>query len=147
MKLLVLNGPNLNMLGYTGAAPTGEMTLTELNKALARYGTEIREDLELVFYQTNHEGQLIDLVQKAALQYDGLLFNPSALCYYSVALHDAVEHAGLPVVEVHLEDVSRGKEAGQHSIIAEVCAAQFMGRHLDSYKEALDFLMDLVEKR
>ncbi|MDR1358405.1 MAG: 3-dehydroquinate dehydratase [Coriobacteriales bacterium] len=146
MKLLVLNGPNLNMLGYANGSPAGEMTLTEMDKALAAYGAEAHEDLELVFYQTNHEGQLIDLVQKAELQYDGLIFNPSALCHYSVALRDAVERAELPVVEVHLQDLSQQEEFRRHSIIGEVCAAQFMGKRLDSYKEALDFLVDLATK-
>ena len=141
MKILVLNGPNLNLLGYKGAAPTGEMTLTEMNKALAEYCADKSEEPELVFYQTNHEGQLIDMIQKANLQYEAMVLNPGALCSYSFVLRDAVESACLPVAEVHLDDLGQLEAPRNHSIIGEVSAAQFMGKQLDSYKEALDYLI------
>ena len=140
MKILVLNGPNLNLLGYKVTTLADGMTLRELEKALATYGVERYDDLELVFVQTNHEGQLVDILQKADLQYDAVLFNPSAFASYSVALHDAIMWAGLPVVEVHLMDLNKGEEFRKPSIIGEVCKAQFMGKHLESYKEALDYL-------
>ena len=141
MKLLVINGPNLNMLGYTKDATEGDPTLTAMDKELATYGAAIDEELELIFYQTNHEGQLIDMVQKAHVRYDALIFNPSSLCHYAYALRDAVEGASLPVVEVQLEDISKLEAPQNHSIIGEVCSAQFMGKQLDSYKEAVDFLL------
>lgn len=141
MKILVLNGPNLNMLGYTSKDLGTDMKLAELDAALATYGVESYDGIELVFYQTNHEGQLIDMVQKAAQQYDGLIINPGALCNYSLALRDAVEFADFPVVEVHLIDISKQKAPRNSSLIAEVCNAHFMGKALDSYKEALDFLV------
>lgn len=141
MKILVLHGPNLNMLGYASESPAGEMKLSELDKALATYGTEAYEDLEFVFYQTNHEGQIIDMVQKSSLQYDGVILNPAALCHYSFALCDAVKLADTSVVEVHLDDLTQNDDARRHSLLVEVCKAQFMGKQLESYKEALDFLM------
>lgn len=141
MRILVLNGPNLNLLGHAGTSPDDGMSLNDMNKALATYGAEEHDGLELVFYQTNHEGQLIDMVQKAALQYDGMILNPAALCHYSYALRDAVELAGLPVVEVHLTDLRKEEGPRSRSVIAEACEAQFMGSQLDSYREALDYLM------
>lgn len=141
MKILVLNGPNLNMLGYTSKDMGTSMKLAELDAALATYGVESYDDIELVFYQTNHEGQLIDMVQKATQHYDGLIINPSAFCFYSLALREAVELADLPIVEVHLVDISKQKAPRNNSLISEVCDARFMGKALDSYKEALDFLI------
>lgn len=148
MKILVLSGPNLNMLGHKvttladGTALAEGLTLTKLEKALATYGALRYEGLKLVFVQTNHEGQLVDMMQKAYLQYDAVMLNPSSFSSYSLALRDAVEWAGLPVVEVHLMDLNRCEEFRSHSLIAEVCKAQFMGKQLDSYKEALDYLLN-----
>ncbi len=139
MKILVLNGPNLNMLGHSGEA--GEQTLAELDKALATYGVETHEGLELVFYQTNHEGQLIDMIQRASQQYDGLIFNPAAYRSYSLVLRDAVRAASLPVVEVQLTFASKNEGAQEESVIAPACVACFSGVQQAPYREALDFLV------
>ena len=143
MKILVLNGPNLNMLGYSGGSLTGETTLAELDKALAAYGALRYDGLELVFYQTNHEGQLVDMIQKAGLQYDGLILNPSALGSYSLILRDAVELASLPTAEVLLANPQKQDKPVERSLIGEVSGAQFIGEHLEPYEKALDFLMGL----
>jgi len=140
MKILLLNGPNLNLLGQREPAIYGTQTLAELEAVVAAYGAE--RDVELSYSQSNHEGILIDWVQNAPQDYDGLIFNPGAYAHYSYALRDAIASiAPFPVAEVHLSDISSREEFRHTSVTAPVCAAVFTGGGQQSYFDALDFLI------
>jgi 3-dehydroquinate dehydratase-2 len=147
MKILVLNGPNMNMLGRRPVDIYGSLTLSELEKAIVdEFRPEIdAEKLELLFFQTNHEGQLIDLIQNADRSYQGIVYNPAAHTHYSIALRDAVEAAAVPVVEVHLSDISTREQFRQKSVIADVCIAQFMGEGPESYKKGIRKLIEHLQ--
>jgi 3-dehydroquinate dehydratase-2 len=148
MKLLILNGPNLNLLGRRRPEIYGTMTLTELEQEVAASVQPAIDagELELFFFQTNHEGQLIDTIQNAERSYHGIVYNPAAHSHYSIALRDAVEATPVPVVEVHLSNITQREEFRHHSVIAEVCIAQFMGEGATSYKKALAHLITYLKE-
>jgi 3-dehydroquinate dehydratase-2 len=148
MRILVLNGPNLNLLGQREPEIYGTLTLDELNLQVARYGkwiNEIREKskepIELYFYQSNHEGVLVDTIQAAPQAYRGIIYNPAAHTHYSVVLRDAIAAIPIPVVEVHLSDISQREGFRALSVMEDVCIAQFKGRGVNSYRDALDVLI------
>jgi 3-dehydroquinate dehydratase-2 len=152
MKILILNGPNLNLLGQREPEIYGTLTLDEMNRQLALFGEEINEKraegaerVELFFYQSNHEGALIDTIQEAQHIYAGIVYNPAAHTHYSVALRDAIASIPLPVVEVHLTDISSREGFRAFSIIADACIGQFKGRGVDSYKDALEALVNYLD--
>ncbi|MDR1082472.1 MAG: 3-dehydroquinate dehydratase [Coriobacteriales bacterium] len=152
MKILVLNGPNLNLLGQREPEIYGSLTLESLNRRLALYGEELNEEragkrsrIELYFYQSNHEGVLIDTIQNAPHDYDGIVYNPAAHTHYSVALRDAVASVPIPVVETHLSDIVERGSFRMLSVISEVCIGQFMGKGVDSYREAIDLLVQYLD--
>ncbi|MDR2672985.1 MAG: type II 3-dehydroquinate dehydratase [Coriobacteriales bacterium] len=146
MRIMVINGPNLNLLGTREPELYGTTTLSELEKTLAGFAAESLPEVELYFFQTNHEGQIIDFIQKAQRSYDGIVYNPAAHAAYSLALRDAVAAVPIPVVEVHLTDITRREEYRRHSLIAEACIAQFMGEGVSSYMKALNFLVEHIKK-
>jgi 3-dehydroquinate dehydratase-2 len=146
MKILVLNGPNLNLLGRREPEIYGLQTLDDINRALAayakeRYGARVR----LQFFQTNHEGQLIDTIQNTSRTYDGIVYNPAAHTHYSVALRDAIAAVSTPVVEVHLSNIMAREDFRRVSLMTDVCIGCFMGKGAQSYGEALDTLVAHVE--
>ena len=151
MKILVLNGPNLNLLGRREPEVYGTMTLDELNRKVAGYAEELnearpdKEPLELQFYQNNHEGILIDTIQNSTRGYHGIIYNPAAHTHYSLALRDAIASVPTPVVEVHLSDIKAREEFRHISVMADVCIGQFMGKGATSYCEALDHLVSHIE--
>lgn len=122
MKLLVLNGPNLNMLGRRKPEIYGRKTLYEIMDELEAYLKS--KDVEVDFFQSNHEGELIDRIHSAVVDTDGILFNPGALSHYSYALRDAIEAVQLPCVEVHLSDIHNRESFRAVSVIEPVCIAQ-----------------------
>ncbi|MDR3137056.1 MAG: type II 3-dehydroquinate dehydratase [Coriobacteriales bacterium] len=127
MKIMVLNGPNLNLLGSWLPDVYGTTTLSELERQLADFALRECSDVELYFLQTNHEGQLIDFIQKARVNYDGIIYNPAAHGAYSLALRDAVEAATIPVVEVLLGgsgDTPSHSERVPGSVAAESAAPE-----------------------
>ncbi|MDR3315567.1 MAG: 3-dehydroquinate dehydratase [Coriobacteriales bacterium] len=152
MKILVLNGPNLNMLGQREPAIYGTLSLDDLNRKLAQYAEGLNADrgekdkAELFFYQTNHEGVLIDMIQKASETYAGIIYNPAAHTHYSIALRDAVAGVPIPVVEVHYSDIAQREGFRHLSVFKEVCISQFKGKGVVSYEEALAFLIEYIEK-
>lgn len=142
MRILVLNGPNLNRLGQRQPEIYGTMTLQQIVDALqeraSARGDEIRS------CQSNHEGALIDFIQQEAPSADGIIVNAGALSHYGLSLRDALEDCGKPSVDVHISNIYRREAHRQHSIIAEVARGQVSGLGWRGYLAALDVLLDLL---
>ena len=139
MKLLVINGPNLNMLGIREPAVYGVETYDTLCKKVREHAAERGVDVEL--YQSNNEGDLIDRIQLAYGNVDGIVINPGGYTHTSVALLDAVKAVGIPTVEVHISDVAAREEFRQVSYIRAACIATIAGHGLNGYTEAMDLLI------
>lgn len=141
-SILVINGPNLDMLGVREPDVYGTETLAALEKTVKRYGKKHGADVDC--YQSNSEGKLVNKIHEAYGTYDGIVYNPAAHTHYSIALRDAVAAIDVPVVEVHLSDVST-REAFRHvSVIAPVCIAQVKGLGFEGYCRAIDILLEDV---
>lgn len=140
MNILVLNGPNLNMLGIREPGIYGRGTYEDL-QSLIRAHAEKR-GVNVSFYQSNHEGALVDAIQQAYYNgTDGIIFNPAAYTHTSVALLDALKAVGIPTVEVHISDVSAREDFRQRSFVRAACVATVMGKGFDGYCEAMDILL------
>lgn len=135
MNVLVLNGPNLNMLGTREPAVYGTATLGEIEAGLGPVAGELGATLE--WFQSNHEGALIDRLQERGAWADGALLNAGALTHYGYALHDAVRAFGKPVVEVHLSNVHAREAWRRQSVLAPACAGGVYGFGADSYRVGL----------
>ena len=141
MKLLVLNGPNLNMLGIREPGIYGSDTFDSLIQKIAEHAGARGVDVE--FYQSNHEGALVDRIQQAFFDHvDGIVFNPGAYTHTSIALLDALKAVQIPCVEVHISDVSAREEFRQKSYIRPVCKASIIGHGTTGYLEAIDILLE-----
>ena len=139
MKLLVINGPNLNMLGIREPEHYGRETYDDLVKKIDAYCTE--RGIEAVFYQSNHEGGLVDRIQQAYFDgADGIIINPGAYTHTSIALLDAVNAVKLPTVEVHISAVEEREDFRQVSYIRQACIATITGQGTDGYLRAIDRL-------
>lgn len=141
MKILVVNGPNLNLLGTREPDVYGTMTLPELEAYIAAYALHH----DITFFQSNSEGALIDCLHDNRAQVDAVIINPAAYTHYSIALRDAIAAIDLPTVEVHLSDIENREAFRQISVIKEVCVAQMSGKGKDSYTSAIDFLEQNME--
>jgi 3-dehydroquinate dehydratase-2 len=141
----VLHGPNLNLLGERDPKLYGAQTLEELNRLIEEQAR--RWGVEVEFFQSNHEGALIDRLHEARHRVDGVLINPGALTHYSYALRDAIEAVGLPAVEVHLSDIHAREEFRRISVIAPVCLAQVSGKGAQSYVEGLERLLTHLDAK
>jgi 3-dehydroquinate dehydratase II len=130
-RILVLHGPNLNLLGRREPEIYGIVTLEEINHSLQRLAAEHRVELEI--QQSNHEGGLVDAIQGAMGRIDALIINAGAYTHTSVALRDAVAAVGIPTIEVHLSNLARREGYRQHSYLTEVAVGQIMGFGADSY--------------
>lgn len=131
MKILVLHGPNLNLLGTREPDIYGRVTLERINAALEELASEL--GCQLTILQSNSEGVLIDAIQAAVGTFQGVLINPAAYTHTSVAIRDALSAVGLPVVEVHLSNIHRREEFRRHSHVAPVAVGQICGFGADSY--------------
>ncbi len=135
-KLLILHGPNLNLLGIRQPHIYGTHTLGEINAQIKERATQL--GLSSEFFQSNWEGALIDIIHAAYGKKDGLIFNPAAFTHYSYALADAVAAVKIPVIEVHLSDIKNRESFRSHSVIAPYCHMQISGHGIDSYLMALE---------
>ncbi|MBR5429617.1 MAG: type II 3-dehydroquinate dehydratase [Firmicutes bacterium] len=140
MKIVVINGPNLNMLGVREPEVYGRTTYDQLCGRLREFAVE--QGLELDIYQSNHEGDLVDRIQAAYGDCDGIVINPGAYTHTSIALLDALKAVGLPTVEVHISDLSRREAFRQISYLRAACVKTISGHGIDGYLEALRFLLD-----
>lgn len=140
MKILVLNGPNLNLLGLREPEIYEKQTYAELEAAILEAARELGCDVEI--RQTNHEGVLVDWIQQAYGVFDGIVINPAAYTHTSVAILDALKAVGLPAVEVHLSDVTKREEFRQMSYVRLACKKTIMGLGFDSYRAALKWLVE-----
>lgn len=138
MRVLVVNGPNLNLLGVRRPEVYGTATLAELEEHCREWGAAL--GLEVETFQSNHEGAIIDRLHETLGRCDGVVLNPGALTHYSYALHDAIEAISLPVVEVHLSDIAAREEWRARSVVSPACAATISGQGLDGYRQALELL-------
>lgn len=139
MKILVINGPNINMLGIREPAIYGKSTYGELVEMISDYCKE--KNVQVDFFQSNHEGAMVDAIQQAYGSYDGIVMNPAAYTHTSVALADALKAVGIPTVEVHISDVSKRESFRQISYVRDVCVATIAGKGFDGYLEAVDILI------
>ncbi len=140
MKLLIINGANLNMLGIREPGIYGTESYEALCRKVREYAAARGVEAEL--YQSNHEGDLVDKIQAAYGNTDGIVINPGAYTHTSVALLDAVKAVGIPTVEVHISDVSKREAFRQVSYIRAACVATISGHGLDGYTEAMALLLD-----
>ena len=138
MKFLVINGPNLNLLGLREPAIYGSQNYEAL-LAFIRSACDA-EGVDVDFFQSNHEGAIVDAIQAAYGVYDGIVINPAAYTHTSVAILDALKAVSLPAVEVHLSDVDHREEFRRHSFVSSACIATIKGKHFAGYLEAIDLL-------
>lgn len=145
MNVLVLNGPNLNMLGTREPGVYGRTTLAEIESSLRSKAAQLR--VEIDFRQTNHEGQLIDWIHAAKGKSDAIILNAGALTHTSIALRDAISAVGIPTVEVHLSNIHAREEFRHHSQIAPVCVGQISGFGPASYLLGLEACVNVIEQK
>lgn len=140
MNILVLNGPNLNMLGIREPGIYGQQTFADLLALLERTATEA--DVQITQYQSNHEGDLVDKIQWAFKKMDGIVINPAAYTHTSIAILDALKAVALPAVEVHISDVDAREPFRQISYAGLACVKTIKGHGLEGYREAILYLKE-----
>lgn len=146
MKILILNGPNINILGIREPDIYGRQTYDDLVKLIKSRAYEL--NIETEFYQSNHEGDLVDAIQNAYFTgVDGIVFNPAAYTHTSVAIADAVKGVGIPTVEVHISEVSKREAFRQVSYISSVAVKTITGQGLNGYVQALEFLAESLRNK
>ena len=138
MRISVINGPNLNLLGTRQPEIYGDWSLEQLNDACRQWAAEVGATVDT--YQSNHEGDLIDRLHEARETAEGVVINPGALTHYSYAIRDAIEAIEIPSVEVHLSNIKDRERWRHHSVVEEVCVATFSGRGVDGYRDAIRHL-------
>ena len=139
MKLLIINGPNINMLRIREKDVYGTKTYQDLIDYIAGYCAEAK--VEADFFQSNHEGAIVDAIQGAYQKYDGIVINPAAYTHTSIAILDALKAVAIPTVEVHISDVNNREEFRRHSYIRDVCIDTFSGLGFDGYIMAVKRLL------
>ena len=140
MKILVINGPNINMLGIREPEIYGKENYKTLCEKIQNHAFE--KGVEIKIFQSNHEGDIVDEIQKAYGVFDGIVINPAAYTHTSIAILDAVKAVGIPTVEVHISDVSKREDFRQISFVRLACKKTITGHGTDGYLEAIDFLLD-----
>jgi 3-dehydroquinate dehydratase-2 len=144
-KILVLNGPNLNLFGRREPHIYGTMTLEQINERMRTLAAKIQ--VELIFFQSNHEGALLDMLHKHMDQVQGGIINPAGLTQYSVSLHDAIKAMPFPVIEVHMSNIAAREEWRHHSIISPAVKGTVQGLGWRSYTAALRALVEMVREK
>ena len=141
MKIMVINGPNLNMLGIREPTHYGKETYADLLNKIQVYAD--KKSVSVTFRQSNHEGDLVDYIQSAYGAFDGIIINPGAYTHTSIAILDAVKAVGIPTCEVHISDVNAREDFRKQSYIRAACVFTVSGHGTDGYLEALDHLIKL----
>jgi len=144
IKILVIHGPNLNLLGKREPQVYGKVTIEEVNKRLREIAKKKKAVLEI--FQSNHEGEIVDRIGKAKDKYDALLINPAAYTHTSVAIRDAISAIDIPTVEVHLSNIYAREDFRRTSLIAAVAKGQISGFGMDSYLYGLDAAINLAKQ-
>lgn len=144
LRIMIIHGPNLNLLGRRDAAQYGTLTLDKVNRAIRKQARELQVEVRIL--QTNHEGTIIDTLHRRRKWADGFLLNPGAFTHYSYAIRDAIEAVGKPVVEVHLSNIYEREEFRRVSVIEPVCIHQVVGKKEASYLEGLSFLVQYLQQ-
>lgn len=142
-KILIINGPNLNMLGVREPGIYGSATLKDVEESLLRLSEEL--GVEVVFFQSNHEGGIIDRIHQAFGNCDGLVINPGAFTHYSYAIRDAIDSVKIPTVEIHISNVHTREEFRHHSVIAPIAVGQIMGFGIYGYQLALRAIVNHLQ--
>ena len=145
MKILVVNGPNLNLLGTREPDVYGTLTLEKINEELVLYAQSLGVEIE--FFQSNIEGEIVDKIQQSRNDCQGIVINPAAYTHTSVAIRDAIAAVNLPSVEVHISNIHKREEFRKHSFIAPVCIGQIAGFGLDSYKLGLNAVINFLSQK
>lgn len=140
MRILVINGPNLNMLGIREPDIYGKNTYTDLCALIENYATE--KNVEVKIFQSNHEGAIVDEIQAAFGKFDGIVINPAAYTHTSVAILDALKSVAIPAVEIHISDVSKREDFRQISYAGMACEKSFIGLGFDGYLRGIDYLLN-----
>lgn len=137
-RILVINGPNLNMLGIREPEIYGTATFSELEESIRMWASDLGVEVKL--FQSNHEGAIIDEIQAAFGKFDGIVINPAGYTHTSVAIPDAIKAVGIPAVEVHISDVDNREDFRKVSYVQSACIATIRGKGFPGYKEALEIL-------
>lgn len=138
-KILLINGPNLNMLGIRNTTMYGSKSLLDINQDVQKAAE--KEGISIDFFQSNSEGEIIDCIHKSYNAYQGIIINAGAYAHYSIAIRDAIEAVSLPVVEVHISNIYSREQFRRHSVLAEVCIGQISGLGCQGYIYAMDALI------
>ena len=140
MKILVINGPNINMLGIREKEIYGSGSYDDLCAMIKKHAD--KKNIDVTLFQSNHEGDIVDEIQKAYKKYDGIVINPAAYTHTSVAILDALSAVKIPTVEVHISDVSKREDFRQISYVRLVAEKTIMGKGFSGYLEAMDYLSE-----
>jgi len=136
-KIIIINGPNLNLLGTREPEIYGNITFED-------YFETLKQDfptVELEYFQSNHEGYIIDCMHDVGFSYDGIILNPAAFTHYSYAIADAIKSIQTPVIEIHISDISKREDFRKISVVKENCVKTIMGKGLAGYKEAVEYFL------
>lgn len=144
MNILVINGPNLNNLGKRDRKHYGAATLDAINARLGEIGK--KHNISLMFFQSNHEGAIVDFIQEHAEKASGILINPGALTHYGYSLRDALADTRLPIVEVHLSNINRREDFRKVDVLKDVAIKVVMGLKEKSYYRGLELLIEYIRK-
>jgi len=145
LKIGIINGPNLNMLGKRNQKVYGDLTLKEINHKIRSFAE--KEGIELIIMQSNFEGEIIEFIQQSSSKLNGLVINPAAYTHYSYAIADALRDCRIPVVEVHLSNIFSREDFRGKSVTASACIGQIAGFGYQSYILAICALRELLEKK
>ena len=143
MKILVINGPNINMLGIREPGIYGKQTFSDLLCLLQEWSKQYNAEIDQ--FQSNHEGALVDAIQEAYGRYDGIVINPAAYTHTSIAILDAMKSVGIPAVEVHISDVDSREPFRQISYAGLACEKTIKGQGIDGYRQAIEFLCKVLD--
>ena len=145
MRILVINGPNLNMLGRRNPTQYGTETLTDIEQRVRDRANVL--GVKVSFFQSNHEGVIVDHLQESALDASGIIINAGALTHYGLTLRDALADTGLPIVEVHLSNIHAREQFRRRSVVAHVALGQIAGLGWRGYLYALEYLREYIEEK